>query len=161
VEKIKDDARRKLVEASSNPKYGELVVGLIVQGLIRLQDSKVMIRVRKEDVELTKKLLSKAAELYISTMKRDTGLTVSVDLSLDETEFLSPAFDPKNPDRHYCTGGVVLVSGKGRIVIDNTLDRRLELSFEELKPIIRKLVFPSATFVPPAKPVTPAQKHHH
>ena len=41
----------------------------------------------------------------------------------------------------FCSGGVVLASNNGRIVCDNTLDRRLELAYEGLLPQVRGQMF--------------------
>jgi len=139
VEKIKDETKEKLAEASKNPKYKDLLVALIVQGLIRLKESDVTVRVRAEDSSVAQQILSNAESEYKKVMKRDTGLDVSVKLKLD-TEHL-PAGPTGDRTRFSCAGGVVLVCNKGRIVLDNTLDRRLDLAYEELKPTIRKLVF--------------------
>lgn len=130
VEKFKDQALTKLSEVSSHPKYGDLLVALIVQGLIRLKEKDVTIRVRKDDEALVSELLENARELYRSTIKRDTSLDLDVKLKIDSSEYLSGV-----------SGGVTLICNKGKIVLNNTLDQRLNLAFHELKPIIRKIAF--------------------
>jgi V-type H+-transporting ATPase subunit E len=140
VEKVKESARDKLATASSNPKYGELLRALIVQGLIRLKEVEVTIRVRQEDEALVQSILKAAEADYKRVMKRDTTLDVDVHLKIDTSEYLPPG--PKKGVAGFsCAGGVVLVCSKGRIVLDNTLDRRLDLAFQELKPTIRKSIF--------------------
>jgi vacuolar-type H+-ATPase subunit E/Vma4 len=88
VEKIKDDARTKLASSSSNPKYGELMTALIVQGLILLKESEVTVRCRKEDEQLVLGLLGNAQAEYKKVMKRDTSLDVDVVLKVDNSEYL-------------------------------------------------------------------------
>ena len=135
VERIREEARAKLAEAAKHSKYPELLTALIVQGLIRFKETEVTVRVRKEDEQLVRSLLPVAEKLYHDTMLRDTSLDIAVKLKLDE-QFLPPASKGRG-----CSGGVVLTCNRGRTVLDNTLDRRLDLAFEELKPTIRSLAF--------------------
>eukprot|EP00475_Leptophrys_vorax_P039959 TRINITY_DN7330_c0_g1_i2.p1 TRINITY_DN7330_c0_g1~~TRINITY_DN7330_c0_g1_i2.p1 ORF type:complete len:260 (-),score=90.00 TRINITY_DN7330_c0_g1_i2:72-761(-) len=140
VEKVREAAREKLATADKHPKYPELLKALIVQGLIRLKETEVTVRIRQEDEAVVSGILHAAESDYKRVMKRDTTLDVDVKLKIDTSEYL-PAGPTKSHGGYTCAGGVVLICSKGRIVLDNTLDRRLDLAFQELKPIVRKTIF--------------------
>ena len=103
-------------------KYKQMLQDLILQGLIKLEDSPVIINVRKGDEKLVNEVLPKAQAEYESL----TGTTVKV--SVDSTMYLPAGRDQVSQGAEFCSGGVVLASHNGRIVCDNTLDRRLELA---------------------------------
>ena len=42
-----------------------------------------------------------------------------------------------------CSGGIIMEGHSGRLVLDNTFDKRLEVCFHDLKPVTRKCLFPS------------------
>lgn len=134
VLEAKQEALEKLRDAPSHPKYPELLEALVVQGLIRLQEDIVMVRCREQDEGILKSLLPKAAQTFTDIMKRDTGLEKSTQLLLDPSKYL---------DARLCVGGVQLIAANGRIVLDNTLNQRLDLAFNELKPVIRRTMFPA------------------
>lgn len=117
-----------------DPKYKEMLRKLIVQGLLKLNDEQVVINVRKSDLKLVEDVLSSAVEEF----QTKTGRKVKV--TIDTTVFLPPS-KAEATGAEYCSGGVVLASHQGRIVCDNTLDRRLELAYEGLLPQIRGTLF--------------------
>ena len=45
------------------------------------------------------------------------------------------------------SGGVVVTCCNGRIICDNTLDSRVDLAYEKLQPVIRRLLYPSSVRV--------------
>jgi vacuolar-type H+-ATPase subunit E/Vma4 len=59
---------------------------------------------------------------------------------------------------HNSAGGVVLLGLDNRIAVDNTLDSRVDLAFEQLKPKIRELLFGKRP-APVREPYKPAQHH--
>lgn len=50
---------------------------------------------------------------------------------------------PREPLNEHVLGGVILYSDNFKIVFDNTLRSRLNLTFEESVPDIRKMMFVS------------------
>src|ERR1700681_2696370 len=90
-------------------KYSELLKYLLAQGLQTIQ-------VRKEDVELVKKIIPQGIGLYQDVMKRASGITPKVEVKIDEKNFLPPA--PKSDDDKQltCTGVILLTAKNGQIV---------------------------------------------
>jgi V-type H+-transporting ATPase subunit E len=122
-----DKALSKLAE-DKPAEYATLLRDVILQGLIKLRDEEVVVRCRKADVALVRDALPAVAETYIS--KTGSPLTVSV----DEDVFLPET----------CSGGVTLLSGGGRIVVENTFQSRLQIAYEQNLPVIRSVLFSEA-----------------
>ena len=61
--------------------------------------------------------------------------------------------------RCYSAGGVVLLGLDNRIAVDNTLDSRVDLAFEQLKPKIRELLFGKRPA--PVREAYKKPEHHH
>jgi len=137
---LKSEVLTKLSSVSASPQYSQLIRFLIAQGLMTLLENQVMIRVRKEDLSIAKKELPAAIQLYQDTMKAASGIIPTVQVSIDDKEFLPPS-PQANSSAASCTGGVLLSARGGQILCRNTLDHRLELAFEALKPTIRGSLF--------------------
>ncbi|KAF2071661.1 hypothetical protein CYY_007015 [Polysphondylium violaceum] len=140
VREVISEAQKKLAVISEDKeRYTTILKGLITQGLFKLNEAKVQVVCRKEDVQLAEKILKECVSTYTSK----TGKTV--DVSIDKERFLpqGPKPDYKGP---VCCGGVILSTLEGRIICKNTLDARLEICFDQLTPIIRtKLYGPTAS----------------
>ena len=130
---IKEAGAKCAVVARGN-NYPQLVQKLIVQGLIKIEESEVTVFCRKEDVATVEKIVPKAVAEYVEIMQRESGVTLSpkVTVNTDRTKDLDDATH----------GGVLLTAVQGKIVCDNTLQSRLELVYEELLPSIRAILFP-------------------
>lgn len=120
--------------------YRTLLKELIIQGLIKLLDSKVVIRCRQMDLSLVKQVLPEACSAYMELMQRETNRSYEVEVSVEETEFL-PAPPQHGSYEPSCSGGVMLTSHEGKIRCINTLDERLRLVFAEGIPALRQLAF--------------------
>lgn len=140
--KLRDDLLQQLITKAGEKcavvargsNYPQLLQKLIVQGLIKIEESNVTVYCRKEDVATTKSVLSAAVAEYVEIMKRESGITLKpkVTLNSDASRYL-PASS---------FGGVTLTAVNGKIVCDNTMSARLELVYEELLPSIRAILFP-------------------
>ncbi|KIK63888.1 hypothetical protein GYMLUDRAFT_94827 [Collybiopsis luxurians FD-317 M1] len=117
--------RSRVVSLSSSDKdaYSDFLVGVLTQGYLYLMESKVAVHCRKSDVSIVEKAASDATDRYKETSGRDIRVDVQGTLSDD------------------IAGGVKLVSGTGRITLDNTLDERLRLLEDRMLPEIRKDLF--------------------
>lgn len=120
---------------AKDPKYKARLEALVLQGLIKLEEDEVTVNVRKCDEALVQSVLHSAAAAYTSK----TGRAVKV--SIDTTVYLPGPRAEAGEGKEFCSGGVVLSAMNGRIVCDNTLDRRLELAYEGLLPQIRGTLF--------------------
>lgn len=141
MQELKQVVVGKLQGIEKHADYSKLLRNLIVQGLIRLQEDKVTVRVRKCDVAAAEKVLAEAEKLYKKAVSDATGGFVPdlAPLTID-SQFLPPAHSADNND-DYCSGGIVLVARRGKILCKNTLDARLDIAFNKLTPSLRGMLF--------------------
>ncbi|KAH9369821.1 hypothetical protein HPB48_008569 [Haemaphysalis longicornis] len=85
----------------------------------------VVVRCRRADVNHVESVLPAALKMFKDKTK------IQATLSVDKVNFL--------PDS--CFGGVVLATNRGRILISNTLESRLELISSRILPQIRTGLF--------------------
>lgn len=124
-----DQAAVDLAEATNDSAaYTEILKNLILQGLLVLSDNEVVVRCRSADIEIIDSVVPAAQEEYVG--KSSSPVTVKV----DRDSFL--------PDS--CSGGVVLSSKGGNIVVENTFESRLEIAYQQNLPSIRKIMFETA-----------------
>ncbi|KAI9495275.1 ATP synthase subunit [Zychaea mexicana] len=110
--------------SSDEERYTELMEGLILQGLYTMMEPDVTIRCREADAEIAQFVSERASQKFQETVKQQSNLTVSDDYL--------PASS---------AGGVILSGLQGKIVVDNTLEARLEVIKEEMLPQIRYTLF--------------------
>jgi len=139
IQKLKHEAHKKLGNVSKDANsYKKLVEGLITQGLLKLQEPKVSIICRKQDLSLVQGVLTSSVAEYTKKSGK------KVDCTVDSINFLPPGpVDGSSAD--FCSGGIVLSSNEGRIICSNTLDDRLFMAFEQNLPDIRTLLFGEST----------------
>ena len=131
---LKDEVKQALVERMRNRGEYETVLGqLIIQGLVRLLERSVKIRVQKKDVDLAKGLLKTVKSKFTEFVKEELKKEITVNLEVDQKRFI--------PESEL--GGCILICGKGKILYTNTLASRLDLAFYDSFPLIRKNLFPS------------------
>jgi V-type H+-transporting ATPase subunit E len=101
----------------------------------------VAVRVRKCDVAAAESVLAEAAKLYKEAVSKATdGFVPDLAPLTIDTTYLPPAYSADNAE-DFCSGGVVLVARRGRILCKNTLDARLDISFHKLTPSLRGMLF--------------------
>ncbi len=124
MEKIKD---KKL--------YKDVLTKLIVQSLIKLLEGEVNIVCKKEDFDLVKSILADAKSQFVTLMKEQSVKfkNIDVNITVDEKYFL--------PD--YIIGGIMMTAMKGKIRVDNTINKRLDLLKQQAIPEIREKLFSS------------------
>jgi V-type H+-transporting ATPase subunit E len=133
VERLFKEAKVKIVarQATDSALYKELMKNLIVQGLIKLMEAEVHIRVRKTDLDVANAVYEKAAEEYKQLMKKEVKVfhdrDVPLKLIIEQNKFLAEYDETEGADS--CMGGIMLHARKGRIVCKNTLDERLALVY--------------------------------
>ena len=103
--------------------------------MIKLLDDHVELKVRENEVELTKVLIDECEAEFTEIMKRETTRDYATTLSVIEDSFLTT----ENGGR---CGGVILYTHNRRIVCSNTLEDRLGQIFESELPAIRQGLFP-------------------
>ena len=120
----------KLAAFVKGKEYSALLKKLIVEGLIKIEESVVEIICRPEDKATVSKILPEAVAEFKTTMTA-AGHTVSPKVTISETPLNSKLY----------VGGVVLTAAAGRITLNQTLDERLSQSFSDLMPSIRYQLF--------------------
>jgi len=121
----------KLAAFCKGSGYGGLVHKLIVQGLIMIEESTVEIQSRPEDKDVVKKVLPAAVAEYKEVMAK-AGHQVNPNVTISENQLASAS----------TVGGIVLCALKNRIVINQTVEARLEIAYTETLPTIRAGLFP-------------------
>jgi len=134
LEKILDDATKRLRDVARQSNYKTLLKDLIVQGLIQLREQEVTVVARECDNELVQSILAEAKKEYDSKTNSD------IVLSLHKKHRLAPP-PVEGSDLPACCGGVLLSANNGKILCNNTLEQRLTLSYEQLLPQIRTTLF--------------------
>ena len=135
---IKDAMVIKLKDTMKNDRsrYLETVKNLILQGMIKLLEPELKIRVRKDDESDINRMLSDLESEFAEFMEEQTGR----DEYTTKLEVVNDVFVTDDKD-HGC-GGIILYTPNRRIVCVNTLFSRLELAYQELLPEIRANLFP-------------------
>ncbi|ODV60750.1 H(+)-transporting V1 sector ATPase subunit E [Ascoidea rubescens DSM 1968] len=139
-EKILDDIfeltanKLKIITTKNNDNdsenYKKILIGLIQEGLLSLLESKIYLRLRKNDVSLVKDSIEDLEKYYKEKTSHETTIEILEDQFLDDN----------------VNGGVIIINSTKKIDIDNTLDERLKLLSELSLPAIRlKLFGPSKT----------------
>ncbi|KAJ2708816.1 V-ATPase V1 sector subunit E [Coemansia spiralis] len=119
------EAQAELAKVPDNAdEYHKLLVGLCVQGLEQLNDDTVTVRGRKADVDLIKAAATEAAEIYTQRTGKRVRLSVADDALPDSV-----------------LGGVRVSALGDRIVVDNTLLARLNLSSDQMLPQLRHVLY--------------------
>jgi len=126
LESIFEEARKKLFDISNDKnQYCKVLEGLILEGAYALSEGNISVRARKADFDLVKKAIKPVESAYNDR----TGHIIKI--SLDENDELPPD----------SAGGVYVVSGSGRIDINNTLEERLSILQDEALPAVRNTLF--------------------
>lgn len=118
---------KKKIIAIINDKnaYQKLLLDLIRQSLRAIQTDAV-IECRKQDESIISKAIKELQDWYQTDSGLSVTLTINKKSNLDDAE---------------AWGGVVLRSGDGRIVCNNTLSYRARNCFEEQTPTVRFFLF--------------------
>ncbi|XP_062189609.1 V-type proton ATPase subunit E-like [Phragmites australis] len=137
VTNMMEAARKELLYISRDHQtYKKLLRILIVQSLLRLKEPAVVLRCRKEDLELVDSVLESTRNEYA-----EKANVYPPEIVVDRHVYLPSA--PSHYQAHglSCSGGVVLASRDGKIVCENTLDARLQVVFRKKLPEIRRSLF--------------------
>jgi len=136
LENLKRETLAKLSVMTKTPAYNKLLRGLIVEGLVKLEESEVQVMAREEDVSAVKKVLKEATAEATKKLAEKANAANQIKSVTVSSKFL--------PSKG-CTGGVVLVAAGGKIDLDQTLDERLNLAYGKAMPSIRGKLFPTRT----------------
>ncbi|ORZ05856.1 ATPase, V1/A1 complex, subunit E [Absidia repens] len=125
LDQLFEETRTRTQKLSSNDSsYGELLNKLVLQGAYTLMESGVVVRCRQQDVEKVEEATRYAKEQFEKTLNMSLDITIG---------------DDYLPSSN--AGGVILTGLKGKIVVDNTLEARLEIVKEDMLPQLRVILF--------------------
>ncbi|CAN6628224.1 V-type proton ATPase subunit E [Trichomonascus vanleenenianus] len=128
LDTILAEARANLKHvAKKKTKYARLLKGLVLEGLLTLMELEVTLQIRKGDIAMVLKILPEVIGDYAAALGRAPE---DITIAIDRHVFVANS-----------AGGVVVTGHGGRIVIDNTLERRLDLVAESALPAIRQRIF--------------------
>lgn len=126
IKTVLDEARAQLVSVVQKPdSYRALVEKLLLQGLLQLCEENVVIRVRASDVALLEQIKGGVCQQFEQKAKRKCNVVI------DTKTFLN--------DR--CGGGVEIYARNGKIIVANTLEKRLEHVAAQMMPQMRAQLF--------------------
>lgn len=136
VQETLNRMREKLADPK-NPEYREVLKKLVIQGMIKLLEKKVIVKCRKKDLDLVKDMVEEVQDAYAEHMRTETDS----DTYTCQVEVMEENFIKEDSQAGKC-GGIVLCSQDKLIVCSNTLDERLNLCYEESLPVLRNMLFP-------------------
>uniref|UniRef100_A0ACD5TG60 Uncharacterized protein n=1 Tax=Avena sativa TaxID=4498 RepID=A0ACD5TG60_AVESA len=137
VWEMKESACKALLRVTKDTNvYRKILKSLIVQGLLRLREPSVVLRCREADRVHVEPVLEAAKKEYAEKSKVNIPK-----IMIDGKVHLPPQKTSDAAHGPSCWGGVVLASQDGKIVCDNTLDARVDVSFRQKLPEIRKKLY--------------------
>jgi len=131
VQRLLEEAHSRLFAIAKEPAYKQLLQDLLLQALLKLEEAKVSIIARKQDLQLVEQVLAVSLAEY----RRRTGRPIEA--TIDSNVFLPPGLDAGGKVHESCSGGVIVSTIDGKIICSNTLDTRLSQAFDALLPEIR------------------------
>ncbi|KAL6803740.1 vacuolar ATP synthase subunit E [Trichoderma afarasin] len=126
LDNIFDEARNQLATGvKDKAKYQKTLNGLVLEGFYAMNEPELQLRAKKSDYDAVKKAIEEAAKEYKKETSQDVTATI----------------DESNPLDDGIAGGVIILGGKGKIDIDNTLEARLQLLEHAAAPAVRENLF--------------------
>ncbi|KAI8370724.1 ATPase, V1/A1 complex, subunit E [Radiomyces spectabilis] len=105
-------------------KYATLLENLLLQGAYTLMEPEMAVTCREADVDNVRFAAEAVSQKYEQTLGQPVTITVNEDYL--------PASS---------AGGVIVTGLNGKIVVDNTLEARLNIVKEEMLPQVRVILF--------------------
>lgn len=126
LDNIFEDAHKKLAEgAKDKGKYQKVLKGLLLEGFYALNESELQVRSRKKDFDVVKKAIDEASKEFKKQLNKEVTVKLQENVPLPEG----------------ISGGVSVLSGDGKIEIDNTFEARLRLLENSAGPAVRESLF--------------------
>lgn len=154
LDNIFEEAEKKLADgAKDKSKYQKVLKGLILEGFYALNEPTLQVQARKKDYDAVKKAIDEASKEYKKEVGKDIEGKIDEEnpiaegsyvLTLNPFHFTHILYCVQETNLaviRYRTGGVIIVSGSGKIDINNTFETRLELLKEAAAPAVREALF--------------------
>ena len=127
--------------------HKEVLKKLLIQGLIKLMESKIVVSCREQDVSLIEQVKDEAINEYrnmmvsqVQALKGKSADEIPCEVTINTDKYLPSADDD---EKNGFIGGFFMQAKKGRITLKQTLDDRVMLIQEQAVPTIRHMLFPS------------------
>jgi len=104
--------------------YVQFLEGILTESFLYIMEPSVVIFSRASDVDVVEQAAEAASKAYKQISGRDISFEVGGEIPDDASQ-----------------GGVKLMSGTGRITLDNTMEERLRLLEDKMLPEIRQSLF--------------------
>eukprot|EP01080_Neovahlkampfia_damariscottae_P006553 gene6553-10559_t len=125
MKKLKKECLKEIQNmVNDKPKYEAFLNSSLYQALDTLREKKVTVECRKEDSDYIKKIIPTVSEEFTKATK------IKVTVKISEKHHLEGM------------GGIIATGLYDRIRVDNTLEERVELCYQEKIPELRSLLFP-------------------
>ncbi|KAL6896972.1 vacuolar ATP synthase subunit E [Trichoderma evansii] len=126
LDNIFEEARKQLASGvKDKAKYQKTLTGLVLEGFYAMNEPELQLQAKKSDYDAVKKAIDEAAKEYKKEVGKDVSATI----------------DESNPLDDSTAGGIIILGGKGKIDIDNTLEARLQLLEHAAAPAVRESLF--------------------
>jgi len=125
------DCEAKLPSLVKDASYPKLLESLITEGLMQLNDQKVVVKGCAGDEKQVKAALPAAEAAFKKFAEKESGAEWAAGISV--------TFDAASLKEG--VGGVQLTGFEGKITLNNTLKARLDLAFETFLPKLRGALF--------------------
>jgi len=131
MQTVLSDSAAKLPGLVKGPTYPKLLESLITEGLMQLNDQKVVVKGVAGDEKNVKAALGSAEAAFKAWATKENGA--------DWAASISVTFDSATLKEGI--GGVQLIGFGGKIMLNNTLKARLDLAYETFLPKLRGALF--------------------
>lgn len=140
------DCTKKLKQIGEKKESNEKILrDTILQAVLRLRDEKkICITCRPRDRDMVEKLVPSIKQELIEKIlngEGDMDLTVGPMKSLKRTKDFDTEVDKEGWLHDSGCGGVVICAHGDEMKVNNTLEKRLELCFNEMIPLFREILF--------------------
>ncbi|XP_046671524.1 V-type proton ATPase subunit E-like [Homalodisca vitripennis] len=126
ISRIEAEVQDRLLKKNEDPElYRNILLEMLIQGLFRMLERVVLVRVREQDLTIIEELLEPAKDRYKEKVGRRVKIVV------DSSRYLAPS----------CLGGVELATPNRKVRVINTFLSRLQLIVKQLVPAIRRHLF--------------------
>jgi len=126
IKNVLDETRGQLITIAQKPEnYRTLVEKLLLQGLLQLVEDNVVVRCRQTDVALVEQIKGGVCQQFEQKAARKCNVVI------DTKTFLNDK----------CGGGVEILARNGKIMVANTLEKRLEHVAAQMQPQMRAKLF--------------------
>ena len=149
TESLKGEMKKEFREVTSKDEeaYKQLLKQLLIQGLIKMMEATIVIRCREADKDLIQDIVDESIDTYknmiIEQVVRFRGKSaddIPCKVKIDDKNFLESVEDNETSGSY---GGFKMFAKKGRIVLSQTIDDRIDLCFQAAIPAIRYMLFPT------------------